>query len=84
MKPLNSLLLRQLATGESATIVRLDVDQELQKRLVALGMRVGKAIKVIRRAALGGPMHVRIGTTEIILRTAEAALISVSPHTASH
>mgnify|MGYP002737861122 CR=1 FL=1 len=84
MKPLNSLLLRQLATGESATIVRLDVDQELQKRLVALGMRVGKAIKVIRRAAFGGPMHVRIGTTEIILRTAEAALISVSPHTASH
>ncbi len=81
MKPLNPLLLRQLATGESATIVRLDVDHELQKRLVALGMRVGKAVKVIRRAAFGGPMHVRIGTTEIILRTAEAALISVTPNT---
>ncbi len=83
MKPLNPLLLRQLATGESATIVRLDVDHELQKRLVALGMRVGKAVKVIRRAAFGGPMHVRLGTTEIILRTAEAALISVTPDTAT-
>ncbi len=83
MKPLNSLLLRQLAIGESATIVRLDVDHELQKRLVALGMRVGKAVKVIRRAAFGGPIHVRIGTTELILRAAEAALISVSPNTAT-
>ena len=44
MKPLNSLLLRQLAIGESATIVRLDVDHDLQKRLVALGMRVGFSI----------------------------------------
>ncbi len=79
MQALNSLLLRQLATGESAIIVRLDVDLELQKRLLALGLRVGKAVKVIRRAAFGGPIHVRIGTTEIILRTAEAALISVSP-----
>lgn len=83
MKPLNPLLLQQVATGESATIVRLDVDHELQNRLVALGMRVGKAVKVIRRAAFGGPMHVRIGTTEIILRTAEAALISVTPDTAT-
>lgn len=83
MKPLNLLLLRQLAIGESATIVRLDVDNELQKRLVALGMRVGKAVKVVRRAAFGGPLHVRIGTTELILRATEAALISVSPNTAT-
>ena len=83
MKPLNPLLLRQLAIGESATIVRLDVDLELQKRLVALGLRVGKAVKVIRRAAFGGPIHVRIGTTEIMLRATEAALISVTPATAT-
>ncbi|MEO0318229.1 MAG: hypothetical protein RL404_1906 [Pseudomonadota bacterium] len=80
MKPLTPLLLRQLATGESATIVHLDVDLELRKRLVALGMRVGKVVKVIRRAAFGGPIHIRIGTTEIILRTAEAARISVTPY----
>ncbi len=81
MKPLTSLLLRQLATGESAVITHLDVDLDLQKRLIALGMRVGKAVKVIRRAAFGGPIHVRIGTTELILRATEAALISVTPHT---
>ncbi len=83
MKPLTPLLLRQLATGESATIVNLDVDLELKKRLVALGMRVGKVVKVIRRAAFGGPIHVRIGTTEIILRTTEASLISVTPNAAA-
>ena len=79
MQPLTPLLLRHLATGDSATIVRLDVDPELQKRLLALGMRIGKAVKVIRRAAFGGPIHVRIGTTEIILRRTEAALIGVAP-----
>ncbi len=73
--------LLQLANGERATIVRLDVDRELQQRLVALGMQVGKVIRVIRRAAFGGPMHVRIGTTELILRGAEAGRIHVTPDT---
>lgn len=77
--PQTPCALPQLAIGEHATIVALDVDQELHKRLVALGMRVGKAIRVIRRAAFGGPIHVRIGTTELILRDAEAGLIRVTP-----
>ena len=72
------LTLARLASGEAASILGLDVSPELRKRLIALGIQSGKRIKVIRRGALGGPIHVRVSTTEIVLRREEADLISVS------
>jgi ferrous iron transport protein A len=44
-----------------------------------LGLRVGKSIHVLRRGALGGPLHVRVGTTEIIIRRTDARQICVQP-----
>jgi ferrous iron transport protein A len=44
-----------------------------------LGFRVGKQISVIRKAWLGGPLHVRIGTTEVIMRRCDARTIQVCP-----
>ena len=73
------LTLANLATGEAASIRGLDVSPELRNRLIALGIQSGKVIKVIRRGALGGPIHVRVSTTEIVLRREEADLIRVSP-----
>lgn len=72
------LTLAHLASGEAASILGLDVSPELRKRLNALGIQSGKRVKVIRRGALGGPIHVRISTTELVLRREEANLISVS------
>ena len=71
--------LESLPCGQSACIEALTVESELRARLSALGLRHGKWIQVIRRAVLGGPLHVRVGTTEIILRRKEAAQIQVSP-----
>ena len=69
--------------GVSVCIAQLDVDQELRQRLMALGLRIGKTVEVIRRGVFGGPLHVRVGTTEVILRRKEAAHIRVThPSTA--
>jgi ferrous iron transport protein A len=71
------LLLSQLAIGEHATISAIEAEESLYHRLSALGFRVGKPLSIMRRANFHGPLHVRLGTTDVILRDAEAARIHV-------
>lgn len=71
--------LEGLPCGQHARIEGLSVGAELRARLAALGLQPGKGVEVVRRAWLGGPLHVRVGTTEIILRRQEAARIQVHP-----
>lgn len=75
------LLLYNLQVGALATISGIDAinaDQLLIQRLFALGFRVGKQIQVMRKASFNGPLHIRIGSTDIILRESEAKLIQVT------
>jgi Fe2+ transport system protein FeoA len=69
--------LANLDAGESAIIQAIHTDDALRQRLMALGFRVGKRIEVIRKAHFSGPLQVRIGTTDILLRKNEAAKIMV-------
>ncbi len=69
--------LTSLAAGESATIVAIHAEEALHQRLLALGFRNGKLVKLIRKASFSGPLQVRIGTTDVLLRRTEAAKISV-------
>lgn len=69
--------LAALKPGESATIASVHADQGLSYRLAALGFRIGKHIEVIRQAKFSGPLHVRIGTTDVMLRRKEAEQITV-------
>ena len=69
--------LTSLVSGESATILAIHTDDALRQRLMALGFRVGKRIELIRKASFSGPLQVRIGTTDILLRKHEASKIAV-------
>jgi ferrous iron transport protein A len=70
--------LDSLHPGEFATIRAIEADQGLHQRLSALGFRVGKRIELVRRASFHGPLHVRIGSTDVILRRSEAHRIRIS------
>ena len=73
--------LYNLTAGDSATITGIhtaNADQPLRQRLFALGFHVGKRIQVMRKANFNGPLHVRIGSTDIILRESEANLIQIA------
>jgi ferrous iron transport protein A len=74
---MHSANLAGMQPGEQATIRTIDADEGLFHRLAALGFRNGKRIEMIRHARFGGPLHVRIGTTEIILRKSEANRIKI-------
>ena len=69
--------LADLVSGENAIILAIHTDDALRQRLLALGFRVGKRVEVVRKALFSGPLQVRIGTTDILLRRVEAARISV-------
>ena len=72
-----STTLATLHPGETATIVSIHAEEALHQRLLALGFRSGKHIEMIRKAGFSGPLQVRIGTTDIMLRRNEAAKIMV-------
>jgi ferrous iron transport protein A len=73
------MTLDQLPPGESATIQRVDGEPALRLRIEAMGLRVGKDVAVIRRARMGGPLQVRVGNTDLIIRLAQARLIRLAP-----
>ena len=64
--------------GEHGTITAIETDVELRQRLAALGLRAGATFQVLRKAGLGGPIHVRVGTTEVIMRLNEAKRIKAA------
>lgn len=72
-----AVALSSLTPGESATIVAIHTEEPLHQRLLAMGFRTGKQIEIIRKARFSGPLQVRIGTTDILLRKVEAEKIKV-------
>lgn len=75
---MTSRTLNRLDPGESGMIVAIDTGAELGQRLVALGLRIGRNVRLLRRARFGGPLHIRVGTTELMLRTREALCIRLT------
>jgi ferrous iron transport protein A len=70
--------LAALQPGDTATIISIHAEEALHLRLLALGFRTGKRIEMIRKASFSGPLQVRIGTTDVMLRRIEAAKIKVA------
>jgi len=69
------LTLEKLSRGDSGSVMAINVEGELKKRFFALGLKEGTHIQVLRKAKFGGPMHLRVGTSELILRLKEASCI---------
>ena len=72
-----STTLATLQPGDIATIVSIHAEEALHQRLLALGFRSGKQIELVRRAAFSGPLQIRVGTTDVMLRRNEASKIKV-------
>lgn len=70
-----------LKPGQTGIIDRIHAEQALSQRLSALGFRSGKQLEVMRQAAFNGPLHVRIGSTDVIIRLQDAKAIHLHPIT---
>ena len=69
--------------GETAIIKAIHGDQALYHRLVALGFGAGKTVTVVRRGRFRGPMQVRVGMTDVIMRLSDAAKVELQQSTLS-
>jgi len=69
--------LSSLKAGQSATLQAFHFDIGFQYRINALGFRIGKTLQVIRVAPFNGPLQLRIGNTDIMLRQQDAKHIEV-------
>jgi ferrous iron transport protein A len=66
-----------LRPGEKGFIASVEGPEGLRLRLAALGFRAGRPVVLLRRGSMRGPLHVRLGTTDVALRLAEAGGISL-------
>lgn len=66
------LTLAELPTGQRCVIDRLELPEELARRLMELGFLPGNEVVPARRAPGGGPRVFRVDGSEVAIRTETA------------
>ncbi len=69
--------LRQLAVGETGTIVRLHGEGAVKRRIMDMGITKGVVVRVRKVAPLGDPVEITVRGYELSLRKADADMIEV-------
>lgn len=72
-----SIPLSKLGPDDVGTIKNINAGQELSRRLAGLGLRSGIHVRVIRHSPMKGPIQIRVGSTDLIMRLDDAANIEV-------
>ena len=71
----------ELSAGQIAFVDGIQLGphgQGLVTRLEAMGMFPNKPVRILRKGILGGPLHIRVGsTTEVAIRREEARMVTV-------
>ena len=70
--------LADLAPGATGVVDSLAADVSLRRRLEAMGLRPGQPVQVLRRGWWSGPLHVRVGMTELMLRRRDARCVALA------
>ena len=71
------MTLDEIQVGNDFTVSTVRSQGEIRRRLVDMGFVRGANGKVLRKALLGDPIEVRLGSYLISIRTAEARGIEV-------
>ncbi len=79
------MLLAELGPGQRFAVLRIVFGGEIGKRLADLGFISGTKGEVVRAALFRGPMQIRLGDYDLIMRRHEAKLVEVEllPQTAA-
>lgn len=73
------LTLDQLKRGQRATVMRIDCEKTLRRRLLDMGLVTGETVTLTGVAPLGDPLELSLKGYKLSLRKAEARLITVEP-----
>lgn len=75
--------LAELPLHRDAVVRTVRVAAELAQWLAAVGLEPGVRVRVLRRAAFGGPLHVRTGEGELAVDATLAGTVEVSDPTSA-
>ncbi|MEL7603360.1 MAG: ferrous iron transport protein A [Bacillota bacterium] len=70
--------LRNTRVGETVTVVRLNGDGAVKRRIMDMGITKGVELFVRKVAPLGDPIEVNVRNYELSLRKADADMIEVN------
>lgn len=76
----HSRTLADLPMGERCILDRLDLPEDLSRRLMELGFLPGNEVIPARRAPGGGPRVFRVDGSEVALRRETAARLYIRRH----
>ena len=71
-----------LQPGDSAQLVSVGGSRGFRRRLLEMGLLPGTAVRLVRRAELGGLLELEVRGAHLSLRRSEAREVIVSPSAA--
>ena len=69
--------LRQAKVGDTVTVVKLNGEGAVKRRLMDMGITKGTTVHIRKVAPLGDPIEVTVRGYELSLRKADAEMIEV-------
>lgn len=69
--------LKEVACGETVTVIKLTGEEPVKRRIMDMGITKGIQIYVRKVAPLGDPVEVTVRGYELSLRKADAEMIQV-------
>ncbi|MDE6730806.1 MAG: ferrous iron transport protein A [Oscillospiraceae bacterium] len=70
--------LKEIACGQTVTVVKLHGDGALRRRILDMGITKGAKIYVRKVAPLGDPIELTVRGYELTIRKSDAELIEVN------
>ncbi len=71
------MTLEEVAIGQTCTVVKVNGEGKIRRRLFDMGVTEGTEIFVRKRAPLGDPIEITLRGYELSLRKDEAGLVEV-------
>ena len=75
---MSNIKLSTLRIGDRAVIRGIQAEDAVRQRMHSMGLRTGREACIVRRGRLGGPMHIRIGSVSLVIRSKDADQVDVS------
>ncbi len=69
--------LKEVKIGETATVVKLNGEGAIKRRIMDMGITKGVSVTVRKVAPLGDPLEITVRNYELSLRKADADMIEV-------
>ena len=71
------MTLRETKTGQTVTVVKLNGEGAVKRRIMDMGITKGVAIYVRKVAPLGDPVEITVRGYELSVRKADAEMVEV-------